>query len=362
MITQSVTSGQGNAAVPAVALGAAVRGKLLDLAISKRDAADYLDFLDATKEAFFGYLYHRTGSMELARTLLREVYLDQLARAMSFWRFGGVTLKALLDRADHAVRGRSSTASDLDSTYLKSLPWCTDEEKKSVATLHDALWTLPRMAQELLILSLLVGLPNEKIALSLRLPLETLEQKLQAAKELLLARWQPPKSLLMKLNSLAFIPGLDLRFETTLRMSVVEKYNALRFRRYQWVVIGGLFAVLSNIIVASVLAFAVVVEPPTTLRGTRAEVASMDALLLSREISMSKMNRSLAASFVEARRIVAYDVTRDFTGLGLAAALESLQHEQVQESEVNRLIQLMKRARVAIVETGRIVAALLGIL
>ncbi len=322
--------------------------KALDLAIIKKGAKDYLDFLDATKEVFYGYLYHRTGSSEVARTVLEEIYLDVLSRAMSLVWFGTLSLKVLIETADAALRSRDIAAADIETTYLGSLVWLTDTEKKSVATMHDALWSLPKEAQHLIILSLLTGLSDERIAQVMNRRKEQITQDLVTAKDLLLQRWQPAPDVVGKLNSLVFVPGMDIRAETKLRFSVVEKYNALRFRRYQWVIIGGLFAVMSNVIVASVLAFTVVTAPPTSLRATKSQVASLDAVLLKRQLAVQQAKGNIAASFKETQRLTAYSVSRDFTALGLASALESLKAQQDQESEVDRLLKAMQRARTAL--------------
>lgn len=335
--------------MPAIAVPASAEGerKALDLAVLKRGAKDYLDFLDTTKEIFYGYLYHRTGSADLAKTILGEIYLDVLVRAMSLWWFGTLNLKLLLDSADQALKDRDVVAADLGTVYLPSLVWLSEVERASVGTMHDALWSLPKDAQRLLILSMLVGLSDERIAQILRVPQSDVTSKLTTAKDFLLTRWQPTSDVAAKLQSLVFVPALDIRSETQLRFSVVEKYNALRFRRYQWVILGGLFAVMSNVIVASVLAFAVVTAPPSSLRGVRTQVASLDAVLLKRQMAIDDARGSIAASFKEAQRLAAYDVSRDFTALGLASALESLSAQQDQEAEVDRLIQLMQRAQTA---------------
>lgn len=322
--------------------------KALDLAVIKKGAKDYLDFLDATKEVFYGYLYHRTGSSEVARTVLEEIYLDVLSRAMSLWWFGTLSLKLLIETADTALRSRDISAADIETTYLSSLVWLTDTEKKSVATMHDALWSLPKEAQRLVILSLLTGLSDDRIGQVMNMRREQVTQDLGTAKDLLLQRWQPSAEVAGKLNSLVFVPAMDIRAETKLRFSVVEKYNALRFRRYQWVIIGGLFAVMSNVIVASVLAFTVVTAPPTSLRATKTQVASLDAVLLKRQIAVDQAKSNIAASFKETQKLAAYSVSRDFTALGLASALESLKAQQDSESEVDRLLKAMQHARTAL--------------
>ncbi|MBP7114482.1 MAG: hypothetical protein KBA40_03450, partial [Candidatus Peribacteraceae bacterium] len=279
-----------------VAVPASVEGerKALDLAVLKRGAKDYLDFLDTTKEIFYGYLYHRTGSAELAKTIVGEIYLDILVRAMSMWWFGTLNLTLLFDAADQALKDRDVVEADIGTVYLPSLSWLTEAERASVSTMHDALWSLPKEAQRLLILSMLVGLSDERIAQIFRVPVSDIQSKLQTAKDFLLTRWQPLSDVGAKLQSLVFVPALDIRSETQLRFSVVEKYNALRFRRYQWVILGGLFAMMSNVIVASVLAFAVVTAPPSSLRGVRTQVASLDAVLLQRQMAIDDARGSIA--------------------------------------------------------------------
>ncbi len=338
--------------VPPATLPVAVpQPKAIDLATLKRGAKDYLDFADETKEIFFAYLYHRAGSVSLAKTLLSEIYLDALSGALSVWHFGSLNLTVLLDRAELAIRERSAADADIDAVYIPSLVWLTVEERASVATLHESLWTLPKEPQRLLILSMLVGLSDERIAELTGTAVGRVTSGLQAARELLLTRWQPIVSLQSKLQSLVFEPGFDLTAETALRFALVEKYNELRMRRYQWVVIGGIFAVLSNVIVASVLAFTVVVAPPTSLRSTRTEVASLDAVLLKREMELRDAKKAVSATFSETQRIAAYGVSRDLTALGLASALEALKTQQEQEADINRLMKLLKRADTAFENT-----------
>jgi DNA-directed RNA polymerase specialized sigma24 family protein len=321
--------------------------KALELAVVKRGAKDFLNFLDETKELFFGYLYHRTGSVESARTILGEIYIDTLGRAMSFIWFGKLNTKLLFDAADTALKNHEATEADIDSVYLQNLPWLDDNARRSVATLHDALWSLPKEAQRLIILSLLMGMPESSMAEATGLQTEQISQNLPLAQDLLLQRWEPIPDVVTKLSSLVFVPSLDIQSETTLRFSVVEKYNALRFRRYQWVVIGGLFAVMSNVIVASVLAFVVITTPPSSLRGTKSSVASLDATLLKRQMTFDRAKESVTASYEEAQKLAAYSAARGLTQLGLSSAMESLKDEQAQEEKVNGIIRTLQSARTA---------------
>lgn len=348
----------GTAIVPATPAIPSADRKAIDLAIIKKGAKDYLDFLDAAKEVFYGYLYHRTGSLTLAQTLLSEIFLDVLARAMSLWWFGTLSLKLLLDVTENVLAKHEIKQADLDDVYLPTLSWLSSEERSSVATLHDALWSLPRSASQLLILSLLLGLPDERIAAVLRQSEATVTAHLKTARDLLLERWHPLPSLMEKLRSLAFLPALDLQSETKLRFNVVEKYNALRFRRYQWVIVAGLFAVMSNVVVAGVIAFAVIMVPPTSLRGVRTQVASLDAVVLERQMNLETANNAIIGTIREAQGIAAYDATRRLTSVGLGVALEALKDEQRQETQIIRTIDLLKRAQTAMeVLSLRIMAA-----
>lgn len=341
-------TGTMSTALPAQGMNVpSVQPKAIDLATLKKGAKDFLDFADETKEIFYAYLCHRTGSTTLAKTLLSEIYMDALSKALALWWFGSLNLGMLLDIADKAIRDHAVSDADIGSVYLPSLVWLSEEERGSVALLHEALWTLPTQAQRLLILSLFVGLSDDRIAGMTGVKTELVTTNLATAKDLLITRWKPLPVLVTKLQSLVFEPSLDLAAETSLRLALVEKYNALRLRRYQWVIIGGLFAVMSNVIVASVLAFAVIVTPPTSLRGTRAQVASLDAVLLKREIELSDAKQAVSATFRESQRIAAYSVTRDLTSLGLASALEALKSQQEQEAKVNQLLKLLKRADTA---------------
>jgi DNA-directed RNA polymerase specialized sigma24 family protein len=328
-------------------VSAAPTSKGIDLAVLKKGAQDYLEFVDMTKEAFFGYLYHRTGSVKLAQTVLSEVYVSLLSRAMSLWWFGTLGLKLLIEHADHMLSEHQIEEADIDHVFLPALTWLSDEERTSVSSLHDALWTLPREAQRLLVLTMLLGMPMERIAREFRVEVGALETQVATAKDLLLSRWQPVLSVQEKLQSLVFAPTMDIAFESTLRFSVVEKYNLLRFRRYQWVIIAGLFAVMSNVIVASVLAFAVVIQPPTSLSGARTQVAALDAVLLNRETQVAAVKKSLGLTLRESQRVAAYDVSKSLTNAGLSSALNAMQYQQEGEKNVDAVIQILKHASTA---------------
>lgn len=328
--------------------------KGLDLAVLKKGAKDYLDFLDSTKEIFYAYLYHRTGSEALARTFLLEIYLDVLSRAMSLWWYGTLSLKLLLDTAEKVLKDKDIASADLDTLYLPSLAWFTPEEKKSVGTLHDALWSLPKAGQQILILSLLIGLSDERIAQVMRVSTDVFRDQFRTAKDFLLSRWQPTPDVLGKIQSLVFVPSLDLQAETKLRFSVVEKYNALRYRRYQWVIVGGLFAVMSNVIVAGVLAFAVIVQPAVSLQGTRTQVAVLDAVLLQREEAVSRAKAIISSDVQTARGVAVYTASNDLSSLGLSSARNLLQDQQKVQKSTSDLQKLFEKARTAFVPMLRL--------
>jgi hypothetical protein len=124
-------------------------------------------------------------------------------------------------------------------------------------------------------------------------------------------------------------------------------------------VVGAFLAVFSNLVVAGVLAFVVVVQSPTSLRGPRTEVAALDALLLRRDIAGLEAKKSLSALAPEARGLAAYDTTRELTNLGLSAALGAFEQQGKSEQEVDQLIDLLERASTA-AAPGRQVAGLLG--
>ena len=337
--------------------------KGIDLAVIRRGARDYLEFLDTTKETFFAFLYHRTGSSAVARTLLADVYTEVLSRAMSLWWFGALTMRTLLDAAERALRSRTAEAADLDQTYLPALPWFTESEKSSVATLHDALWSLPLPAQRLVILSLLLGLPEDRIAEATGLKRETVAEHTGIARELLLARWQPPAEVRAKLASLVFLPSIDVAAETSLRLAIVEKYNALRFRRYQWVVLAGLFAVMSNVIVAGLIIFTVVVAPPTSLRTTRTQVASLDAVLLERRAAAGRLRSAGDQLTTEARRLAAHDAASSLTDVGLSAARSALTERRSEERDLAPILRSLRAASLALLRIGmRIVAFIMQFL
>jgi DNA-directed RNA polymerase specialized sigma24 family protein len=351
----------GDAVAGVIPMPAEAEHKALDLAVLKKGAKDFLTFVDDTKEVFYAYLYHRTCSLGTAQTLMSELYLDVLSRAMSLWWFGTLSLELLLEAADKTLgKSMAGSEADVDSVYVPALAWLNEDEKKFATSLHESLWTLPVAQQRLVILSLLLGFSNERIATVLGMKPDAAKDAVNKAVETLVSAWQPSDAVRAKLQSLVFMPGLDIRRETNLRFAVVEKYNALRMRKYQWVVVGAFLAVFSNLIVAGVLAFVVVVQSPSSLRGTRAEVAALDALLLKREIAGLEAKRSLNALAPEARGLAAYDTTRKLTTVGLSAALNAFEQQGSNEAEVDKLIKLLERSSTAMAPAGRQIAALLG--
>ena len=322
--------------------------KVLDLAVLKKGAKDFLSFVDESKEVFYAYLYHRTGSVSLAQTLLGELYLNVLSRAMALWWFGTLSLSLLLDTADKAIeKGITGSEADLDTVYVPTLTWLNDDERKSASSLHESLWTLPATAQKLLTLSLLMGFPQERIAKTLGLTPEQVQVQLQQATDLLLAAWQPIESLKKKIASLVFEPDFDINKEASLRFTIVEKYNALRMRRYQWVIVGGFLAVFANIIVAGVLAFVVVVQSPTSIRGAKTQVAALDVILLQRQLSQIEAKKALSDLLPQSRGLAAYGAARDLTSVGLSAGLNAFDQQNKNEADIGKIIKVLQRASTA---------------
>ncbi len=318
--------------------------KAIDLAVIKKGAKDFLTFVDDTKEIFYAYLYHRIGSKSLSATVMTEIYLETLSRAMSLWWFGTLSLGLLIDRADRAIAdGLKTSSADIDAQYLPSLTWLSEAERASVGTLHDSLWTLSARHQRLLTLSMLVGLSDERIAVQLGERAEQITKAMAEAKEALVARWQPVEELKTKLSSLVFAPDLDIAAESDLRFKTVEKYNALRFRRYQWVIVGGLVAVMSNMIVASVLAFAVITQPSTSLQSVKREMASLDAVLLQRKLESLEVRRSLNRSFDLTRGMAAQGALKDINDLGMSTAADAATTQKKNDADVQRVIDLLQR-------------------
>jgi DNA-directed RNA polymerase specialized sigma24 family protein len=160
--------------------------KGIDLPILKKGAKDFLDFLDSSKEVFYAYLYHRTGSEKTALALLKEMYGDVLVRTMSLWWFGTLSIRLLLDRADAVTAQPSTNDADITQTYSASFPWLSAQERTSVSRLHDALWSLPIASQRLMILRILIGLSDERIADVLSMQIADVVSQVALAKDLLL--------------------------------------------------------------------------------------------------------------------------------------------------------------------------------
>ncbi len=321
-------------------------GKLFDLSVLKPGARDFLSFVDETKEMLHAYLYHRTGSRAAAERLLTETYLRALGRALSWWWFGTLTSTYIIGLADRVVgEMRTQDAADIDPVYLPSLYWLPEDQRRGAASLHEALWTLGDTEQRLLTLSLLVGLSDEKISDLLDFPVEDVRTAVQKSRAELLSRWQPVAGLVARLGDLVFVPAFDLARENKLRTALIDKYNALRLRRTQWLVIGGLVAVMSNMIVAGVLAFAVVTQP--TLGPQTKQVAGLDAVALQRLTEVSRMQDALASLYREGQNLARYQAARTVNTYGLAAARDALGGEQQHLDELDRVLTLLKKVQTA---------------
>ncbi len=334
-------------ATPIGAVAAPSERKLIDLAVIKKGARDYLSFLDETKELLFGYLYHRTGSMKTAHALLTDVYIDLLKRALAPWWFGALTLRLLIRHADRMIEN-AHAESDIDAVYLPTLQWLSPEERASVGLLHEALWTLSQDDQRILIFAYMLGLPVERIAQIFAVNESIIEAQLEKSRTALLSRWQPVGSLQTSLMSLVFVPAMDIARETSLRLAVVEKYNALRTRVYEWVLAGGLIAIAANFIVAGVIAFVVVIQPSTSLQSVRRQVAGMDALLLQREMQRADADRQLGTILRESQGIAARDGITKITDVGASAVRDALRREEDKRTQIDTWLKALERANVAL--------------
>lgn len=317
--------------------GMAAERKLIDLAVIKKGARDFLSFFDETKELLLAYLYHRTGSRSGAENLLADVYLDLLNRALSVWWFGSLSFALLIRDADKVLgRTKHLQEADTDNVYVKTLTWLTEDQRQAIATLHETVWTLEEHDQQLFILRYFLGLPIERIALLLGISKAAAQTGVDKARVLLLTRWGQPESIL---DSLVYMPALDIARETGMRFALVEKYNALRMRRFQWVIAGGLLAVFSNMIVASVLAFAVVTQPPTTLKGTKQDLASLDAIVVTRERERAKTERAVGTLYRESQNIAAFEAGRTLTEVGASAGRQAILKRQERARVLTSLIE-----------------------
>lgn len=319
-----------------------------------------LAFVDASYDVLYAYAAHRTGSHAAAGAIIDAVLMETCSRSMAFWWFGTLNIASALRAVDQMIASRASERSDVAEEYAKSIPWFTTaEDKASIAALHDALWTQPTVAQRLIVLSLLVGLSPAAIAKDLRMQPATVEAQLAKAIESFVATWQPAPAVRSKLDSLVFLPTSGADRVAALRQALTQKYSSLKFRSYQWAIVGGIFAVLSNVIVASVLAFAVVTQPPATLRGVRMQVASLDAVLIERDMRAEQVRQSVDRQLREVRRLAATDATRKLTDVGLGIARDALQQEQRQEKVITDLQALMRRAATAMAPIMRTIAQVL---
>ena len=315
---------------------------------TQNDLPELAQFIQDSSEIFFGYAYHRTGSMGLARQLVQEVYLDVVAKAASFWWARHVRIAMLFDRMDQILEKTAAAEADLDRVYIPTLTWFSAKEREEMSGLHDAIWTLPLREQKLIILSLLLAVPNDRIAFILGENPDRIQQEIKNACDKLVQTWNPSENVRSQLGSLVFEPSLSQDDLQALMLVVMETTTARKFRSLQWVIIAGVFAVVSNVVVASVLAFAVVNEPPTSLKGVRTQVASLDAILLEREDSMQRIEGTLTPEREEARKVAAYITSKRLTNYGLSTALDALQEEQKVEVKTQRMIKVLKRASVAL--------------
>lgn len=323
--------------------------KLLDLAVIRQGARDFLSFVDETKEIFYAYVYHRTGSHDTAQTLMVETYLKLLNRAMSLWWFGRLSFRLLTAMADKALETlHVQNDADLDTEYLPTLAWMTADQRVSMGSLHETLWTLPAADQQILILSYLAGVPKERIAALCDTTLTDIESRLAQATTELLKRWQPVAGIDTQLTSLVYMPAINLAREASMRFTLVEKYNALRMRRYQWLIIGGLFAVLSNVIVASVLAFVVITAPATSLRGVQGQLAQLDAVAIQRLTQEQQVRSDIASLYQHTQDLTSIQSATDLTKAGLSSLRKQLDGQEQQKQKLQKILDNINRVKTAL--------------
>ncbi len=288
-----------------------------------------MTFVDQTKEIVYAYLYHRCGSETMASKLLAEVYMSMVSKTLSYVWFGSLSLHTALKQADKAIAEQQELGiADLDRVYLPNLHLVSPKQQSTASTLHEALWTLRPADQRLLVLSLLVGLSERQIATICTMELRQCHATIEQATARLFSRWEPGEGIQSFLRSLVFVPALNLTKEAALRTAIFEKYSSLRMRRYQWVILGGLFAVLSNVVVASVLAFAVTTQPPTSLKSVRQQVASLSAVALQREAESNQPTYEVAKFYQQAQKVVAFAIASDVNDLALRKAHEALKPQK----------------------------------
>lgn len=336
-----------------IATQASNDAKVIDLAVLKKGAKDFLTFVDDTKEILYPYLYHRLGSSHAAETVLAEVYHAILSRALSFFWFGSLSYALLFSVADQHVAALSSLGeADIDREFLPRLTGMNEAERQSLALLHESLWTLSSDDQRVLILSGLLGLSDERIATMDNVSVQTIVDRRTSARERLWQRWQPTESVREKWGLFAFLPAMSLAGEATVRFSIVEKYNALRLRRMQWVMVGGMVALFSNMIVASFLAFVVITRPVTSLRSVERQVVAMDVLALDREDERVRIDQAIGTLQRETTRLSAEKQLRALTSMSASAANQVLR----ERAEAERILDALKSVRVALVPVLRYLA------
>ncbi len=319
--------------------------RAINLPIFGSGASDFLDIVDDTDATLFAYLYHRCGSFALARTLLTEVYLSVLPRAVSLLWFNTVRPKHLFAEADRLLEEHPSQESDLDRIYMPGLYWMSETERSSAVSLHEALWSLRPRAQRLLTLSLLAGLSEHRIAEIEGATPDRITAELAAARREFLVRWQPAETLLQKLPSLIFVPSLSIVDETTMRTAIVNKYSSVRMRRYQWVIVAGFATVFANFIVASVFAFAVITEPSASLKTTSQRLASVDAALKVKRLEHTDADYLLVQFYKQTQEVARDYSTHEFNALGLSAAAGAAKRRGETDERLRELLRLLDDAR-----------------
>ncbi len=317
----------------------------IQLPIFGGDARDYLNIVDDTTGILHGYLYHRCGSIDIARKLLGELYLSMLPRSMSRLWFRHIDAKDIFYEADRMLARLAVHPSDIDNVYLPSLSWMVPDEHRSMSSMHDALWSLPERAQRLLVLSMLVGVPVDRIAKIEDLPKEQIVSDIEAARKDLIQRWQPTGSLQSKLQSMVFAPNLSIADERTMRSDIIAKYSAMRMRRYQWVITAGFLTIFANFIVASVLAFAVVTEPQASLKQTGKQLAAVDAALQSKRFESLDAKYLLVRFYRQTQAVSEQYTANELSAIGASVAADAARRQRETDEQMQKLLRLIDSAQ-----------------
>ncbi len=309
---------------------------------AEQGAEEFLKFYDATKSLCFAYCVHRAGSLITAEKLCERVYAAALTKQLSFLWFGTLDFSLLLRLVEENMKDITVEQADPEAFFVSKLAFLTEEEKSAASHFHESLWTLPTPVQQVIILAYLCGQSEEQLASTLGVSVQVATAHREEATKLLLASWQHSVTLEQKLDSLTVLPSLSLKNDEEIRSLLLMQWTQLKLRRTQWIVVGSLCAIFSNVVVAGVLAFVVVTQPTTSIRGASLQVASFDAIIVQRELKRMEADKALTESLKVSRGLAAYDAAQKLTELGLSSAKDSLLERQKENAQVEKMVKLLQ--------------------